>query len=186
MCTFFGERKGLRFHEFPTRAHGGNLTTLGDHRRRGNKHTSHIRHSTHQLTRNMLTIRQVLRLIQEVFPRKITTTLQISPLTKNSKGLNRKTTLSISFGCHRFVLNYSSTNNYLSSSENLSSRVGSAFSLGNSPHSEKVWPSPGEKKGEPPCDSQGSSPDSLGNNHIQKKVLCSQEKHIRGRLSSSL
>ena len=38
----------------------------------------------------------------------------------------------------------------------------------NSPHSEKVWSSPGEK-GEPPCGSQGGSPDALGNNHIQKR-----------------
>ena len=33
---------------------GGNITKLGDHRRRGNWHISHIKHRTHQLTRNKL------------------------------------------------------------------------------------------------------------------------------------
>ena len=41
---------------------------------------------------------------KEVIPEKITTTLQISPLTKKLKGLNRNTTLTSSFYRLRFVL----------------------------------------------------------------------------------
>ena len=45
---------------------------------------------------------------------------------------------------------------------------GTAFSLGNGPHSAIVWPSPGEKR-VPPCGSHGGSPNSEGNYHIQKR-----------------
>ena len=53
------------------------------------------------------------------------------------------------------------------------------------PNSEKVWPSPWEK-GEPPCGSQGCSPNSLVGNHIQKRHFLQRKPHIRGRLSSIL
>ena len=45
---------------------------------------------------------------------------------------------------------------------------GPPFSLGNSPHSEKVWPRK-RKKAEPPCGSRSGSPNPLVNNHIQKR-----------------
>ena len=63
---------------------------------------------------------------------------------------------------------------------------GPTFSLGNSPHSATVWPSPGEK-GEPPCGSQGRSPDSLGNDHIQKRHSAPKKTtHSRATLQHSL
>ena len=65
---------------FPIRATGKNTTQLSNHRRRGNKHTNHIKHHTHMRTRITLTIRQVLRLVQGIPPRQPTITLQIFPL----------------------------------------------------------------------------------------------------------
>ena len=51
------------------------------------------------------------------------------------------------------------------------SQVAPPMSLENSPHSEKVWPSPGEK-GEPPCGSQSGSPNSLRNNRCCVLLCC--------------
>ena len=62
----------------PTRTTGGNIVQHGDHRRRGNKHISHIRHHTHTRTGIRLTTRPALKLIQGVFPRKIL----VPPLTQ--------------------------------------------------------------------------------------------------------
>ena len=103
-ARFFGERKGLRFHKFTIRATGRNVAQLSDHRRRGNKHINHIRHHPHQLTRKRLTARQVLRLLQEVFPRNFSATLHISPLTKNVKDFHRNKILTSSFTSPRVAL----------------------------------------------------------------------------------
>ena len=62
-----------------------------------------------------------------------------------------------------FSLHHSSFNNYLSSSESGPSQVGPPLSMGNSPHSEKVWPSSGSRP--------GGSPNSLGNNEHSAKAL---------------
>ena len=51
-------------------------------------------HQSHQAPHPSLrlTIRQVLTLLQKVFPRRITTTLQISPSAEDINGLHRKIT----------------------------------------------------------------------------------------------
>ena len=104
MCSLFGERKGLRYNIFPLRVTRKTITKLSDHRRRGITHISHIRHHTHMRTSIRLNIRQVPSLLQEVLPRKTTTTLQISPLSKDFKSLHRNQTFTSSFDSHRFVL----------------------------------------------------------------------------------
>ena len=95
--------------------------------------------------------------------------------------------LSLSLSLSLFSLHYSSINDYLSSAESVHAQfsrrsfagpaqVAPPFSMGISPHTEKVCPSPMEK-GEPPCGSQRGSPNSTGNNHTQKRHFASQENH---------
>ena len=104
MCSLCGERKALRHNIFPIRTTRKNLTKLSDHRRRENRQNSHSKHHTHMRTSVRLTVRQVLRLLQEVLPRKITTTLQISTLTKDFKGFHRRQTSHLLLTLSVFVL----------------------------------------------------------------------------------
>ena len=92
----FWRKKRVRLHKFPIRATGRNITQLSDDSRRENKHINHSRHHPHQVTRNRLTVRQILRLLQEVFPRNISATLHISSLIKNFKSFHRNKILTSS------------------------------------------------------------------------------------------
>ena len=102
-----GRKRRTAVPQIPNQTDRENITQLSDHRRSGNKHINHIpptKHRTHQLTRSRLTVRQVLRLTQEVFPGNISLTLQISPLTKKILRLHRNKTFTSSLDRHRFVL----------------------------------------------------------------------------------
>ena len=68
MHAFWRKEKNCGSTNSHSEQPGGNITKLGDHRRRGNKHISHIRHHTHQRRKKKFTIRRVLKL-QGVHPR---------------------------------------------------------------------------------------------------------------------
>ena len=101
MCTLFGERKGLRFHKFPIRATGRNITQLSNHSRRGNKHISHIRTTRTCAQESGSQSDKPSGSSKRCSQEKSTQLFHISPLTKKFTGFHRNQTLTSS--CNRWL-----------------------------------------------------------------------------------
>ena len=76
-------KKRTAVPQIPDQSSTTNHHTTQSPPKKDNRHISHNRHHSHQPTRNMPTLRQVIKLLQGILPRQATITLQVSPLTND-------------------------------------------------------------------------------------------------------